>query len=483
MIIGGGASVLVLASAGVGTWAAIHPDATKAPTAAPAKKPVLDRYRSTSLTIPRTTVWKSATATAAGLLFVEPQVAGFNGLIMDDDGEPVWIEPTKANLTDLRVQHYLGAPVITYWSGKSIGGHGQGEGSILDTGYNKIAEVKAGNGLLADLHEFTVTSRGTALMTAYSTVRADLSSIGGPSSGYMFNCHVQEVDIATGTVLLDWDAMQHVPIDETYLTIKLAAGADGSTPAKAFDTYHANAISEDGDALLVSLRHTHTVYCIDRTTGTVRWRFGGKNGDIAIADDAKFAWQHDVRMNPNGQVSLFDNHYYSPGSGHSRGMFFEVDATKMVATNTAEFAYQNHRATAMGSVQLLEGGHVLVGWGVAPFVTEFAPDGQAIYQASLGGISYRANRAEWHSSPTTVPDIAVAERSGKLRVHASWNGATEVASWRVLQGPNAGSLAPVVTVKRAGFETSILAPSAAQTSVEALDQSGKILGRSRAIAA
>jgi hypothetical protein len=399
---------------------------------------------------------------------------------MRENGEPVWIEPTKANLTDLKVQTYRGSPVLTYWSGKSTGGHGAGSGTILDTTYTPIATVTAGNDLDADLHEFNLTSRGTALITIYAVKKADLSSIGGPANGSIMDCHVQEIDVASGKVLLDWSALDHIPVAETYLGLTQDEGHDGTSAERAFDAYHLNAVEEDGDALLISARHTHSIYSIDRTSGGIRWRFGGRESDIRVAKDALFAWQHDVRRHADGTITLFDNHLYSGTDGRSRGMKFSLNSAETEATLLQEYSYDDHLGTAMGSMQLLGNGNVLIGWGTDPAVTEFTAAGKAVYEATLGGISYRSYRHEWSAQPTTKPDIAARIEGGRMRVYASWNGATDVKSWRVLSA-NAGAVATVAEVKRSGFETSLLVPKASQASVQALGADGRILGTSGTI--
>jgi hypothetical protein len=448
------------------------------PKAAPKPQPL--SYLSTDLTIPKTTAWKRG-ATAAGLLFVTPQVKDFKGLIMDETGEPIWIEPTNSNVTDLRVQTLDGKPVLTYWTGKSSSGQGEGTGTILDTSYRTIGKVSAGNGLKADLHEFGLTSNRSALLTAYSVAKRDLSALGGPVDGYIYDCHLQEVDVATGAVLLDWSAMDHLDIAETYLGLKQDKGHDGTSAARAFDAFHINCVSEDGDRLLVSLRHTHTIYSVDRTTGAIVWRLGGKKSDFALPADAVFAWQHDARRHPDGSISLFDNHLYSGTDGVSRGMFFELDEETKTATNTASFSYGKHLGIAMGSMQVLDNGHVLIGWGTDPAVTEFTADGRAIYQANLGGIAYRAHKSRWTATPTTRPDIALRPAGGgKLRVYASWNGATEVARWRILAGDTAQTLMPTTTIDRSGFETDVMVQTAPRIAVQALDSSGAVLATSDA---
>ena len=66
--------------------------------------------------------------------------------------------------------------------------------------------------------------------------------------------------------------------------------------------------------------------------------------------------------------------------------------------------------------------------------------------------------------------------------YASWNGATTVASWQVLGGTSNATLAPVASVPRVGFETTISVPGApAYVAVQALDAVGNVLGTSHVI--
>ena len=52
-------------------------------------------------------------------------------------------------------------------------------------------------------------------------------------------------------------------------------------------------------------RHTHAVYKLDRVTGSVEWRLGGRASDFEIADDAVFLKQHDARRSADGTLKVF----------------------------------------------------------------------------------------------------------------------------------------------------------------------------------
>jgi hypothetical protein len=97
-----------------------------------------------------------------------------------------------------------------------------------------------------------------------------------------------------------------------------------------------------------------------------------------------------------------------------------------------------------------------------------------------GDVSYRAFRMPWTSRPTGRPATAVLRGDdGTIAVYVSWNGATEVARWRVDTGLQRASLKPVASKTRTGFETAIPLPATAgYLAVTALDATGKALGTS-----
>ncbi len=47
---------------------------------------------------------------------------------------------------NLRAETYLGEPVLTWYEGLVVSGHGQGHYEIADLSYSQVAVVEAGNG-------------------------------------------------------------------------------------------------------------------------------------------------------------------------------------------------------------------------------------------------------------------------------------------------------------------------------------------------
>lgn len=404
-------------------------------------------------------------------------------MIARRDGELAWFSPVSSGqVLDLNVQLYKGRPVLTWWHGETGQTYGQGNGYIADSSYSTIATIKAGNGLMADMHELTLTDQGTALVDAYRQHTVDLSPLGGKRKGRIVSGVVQEIDIATGDVVFEWDSLDHVPLTETKEQFW------GGTPDNPFDYFHINsmAVAPDGD-LLVSSRHTWTVYKIGRHDGQIRWRLGGKKSDFALGPGANFSWQHHVRAHGTDLITIFDNASSPPEEAQSRGLIVRLDTGKKHATLVRAFTHPAGGLLAdnQGSMQLLPGNRAFVGWGAQPFFTEFDANGAVLLDGHLpvGDQSYRAFTSDWTGRPKDKPAIAVKPNPARGAVaYVSWNGATEVSSWRVLAGKHQSSLAVAATLPKTGFETIIPVNSAGPYfAVTAHDSSGAVIGQSATV--
>ena len=257
-------------------------------------------------------------------------------------------------------------------------------------------------------------------------------------------------------------------------------------PAVQYDYFHVNSISPDTDGnLLVSARGTWTAYKIDRATGAILWRLGGKRSSFRMGPGTRFAWQHDVERRADGTISLFDNEAAPPVGKRSRALILSVDENAgQVSIARAVEHPRGLLAANQGSVQTLPNGNLFVGWGPQRRFSEFTPDGRLVLDGatSLANDHYRVMRLPWTAQPETAPSLAAERRAAaRTAVFASYNGATDVASWEVLAGPTAAALTPVATAARTGFETAIPVPAAGPFfAVRARDAAGRVLGTSKA---
>lgn len=429
------------------------------------------------LRIPALTVTHSEQGSSTDPIFIAPYNApdGQAGaVIVDNGGQPIWENPIAgAVTTDFRVQRYRASPVLTWWEGSIELGHGVGEYVIADSGYRTVRRVQAAGGLRGDLHEFLITPHGTALLTSYVLTRADLSTVGGSRAGSIQDAIFQEIDLASGAVLLEWHSLDHIPLEESYSPVS----AD-------WDFFHINSVDLDGDGnLLISSRSTHTVYKLNRS-GEIIWRLGGKRSDFSMGPGSSFAWQHDARRQLDGTLTIFDNGATPAVERLSRGLILDLDEDTMTATLLRQYTHPGILAGSQGSVQLLANGNVFVGWGEAPRVSEFDHSGRMIFDAMLGEQyqSYRAFRLPWTGRPAEAPAIAVARDGGEVTAYASWNGASDVHSWQLLAGRHPGDLRPVARTRSRGFESTLNTSSAGpRFAVQALQASGAPLGRSSTV--
>jgi hypothetical protein len=400
-------------------------------------------------------------------------------MIFDNLGRLVWFSKDRY-ATDFKVQLYMGEPVLTWWEGEIVAGHGVGEYVIFDDSYREIARVQAGNGYRGDLHEFSITPQDTALLTAYTETQTDLSGIGGPKDGMAWGGIAQELDIETGEVLFEWHSLEHVGVEESYRK-------PPQDPSTALDYFHINSIDIDfDDNLLISAKGTYAVYKIDRESGEVLWRLGGKQSDFEMGPGTKTVSQHDARRQRDGTITIFDNGAPPEVREQSRGIVVDLDMDRMRSTLVREFTLPNGPlSTSQGNLQVLPNGNVFAGWGSEPYSSEFSHDGTLLFDARFLGSaqSYRAFRLPWSGHPSEDPAVAVERGSDdKVTVYASWNGATEIATWQVLASSDPDRLEPVGSASWRGFETTIIVRTAEPlVAVRARSASGRVIGTSRAV--
>jgi hypothetical protein len=134
------------------------------------------------LRIPALTVLQRERGISADPIFIAPYnapAAQAGAVIVGNDGQPIWENPLAEKVTtNFRVQRYRDSPVLTWWEGLIELGHRVGEYVIADAAYRSVRRIQASHGLRGDLHEFVLTSRGTALLTSYVVTQADLSGGG-----------------------------------------------------------------------------------------------------------------------------------------------------------------------------------------------------------------------------------------------------------------------------------------------------------------
>lgn len=408
-----------------------------------------------------------------------PKVDHPGPIILDARGELVWASAERffKTTTNVNVQTYNGIPYLTFWAGDKHGGEGSGTAYMLDSQYRVHRTVKAvGTGLRTDLHDFSITKDGTALISTINDTRADLRALGSfrGKNAPIEDSVLQEIDIETGDLVFQWRASDHFNPTDSYYWNPFG-GYDLIDP---FDFFHLNTAQKDSKGnILISSRHLHKLLYLDGKTGEIIWTLGGKEDDNDFKDlsDGKatdFTWQHHANFQPeeDGIITVLDNAAAGVFSLHdkptSSALMLHVDQDNRTVELIHSYTL-DRRSPSQGSVQRLPSKHVFVGWGPVGAWSEHDISGDLLCEYHFAASwyftiqrvkNYRAFKVyNWKSTPD-YPPIAMI-KGGK--VYTSWNGATEVKYWQ-LQGADEpaenGEYHDLETIEKGGFESSFDIP-------------------------
>lgn len=283
---------------------------------------------------------------------------------------------------------------ITYWDDKNF--------LMIDSSYSPIDTFACGNGYDADWHEFQITSDGHAFLLAWDVQVIDMSKIveGGQEYATVEGVVIQELD-ENKNVVFQWRSWDHFNITD-------AEDVDFTTSYVSY--VHGNALDIDTDGnILLSCRLMNEITKINKTTGDIMWRLGGKNNQFTFINDNGFCRQHDVRRISNGNITLFDN-----GECHetqvSRAVEYNLDEINKTATLVWEYKHpKNIYSETMGNVQRLSNGNTFINWGripdsnmtgdnLFPAITEVRPNKEIAYELTFDKffhMLYRSYRFEW----------------------------------------------------------------------------------------
>lgn len=436
-----------------------------------------------------------AEGTRPGLVFMTPRAANpdypSGPLIHDMKGSVRWFLPRPGRVSsNLEAHTFKGKPVVCWGERPPV----KAPPEIFkldpkdvffvcfDQSYRELFKLRmVGDDVGTDLHELKITKRNTALLLGWRTVKRDLSSVGDTPSSTIIDAVVQEIDLDTGKLLLNWSALDHIPLSDSMFQLPISR--------EAWDPYHPNSISIASDGnLLVSMRHTSAIYKLDRKTGKILWTFGGKSSDFKVERPDTFYFQHDAQPLGGGKVLLFDNGatFTDRRADFSRIMTFQLDGKTRRARLLSSIVHEPAiLAVSQGNARPTENGNIFVGWGNRENFSEYTPEGQQVYDAQVPGNayqSYRVLKGEWVGKPSGRPKVVADTLRGRTLIWVSWNGATEVARWQVLGGNAARTLRRLGSGRYEGFETRLdVAATPRVLRVQAVDREGKVLASSALI--
>ncbi|KAL4963543.1 uncharacterized protein BDV14DRAFT_176374 [Aspergillus stella-maris] len=419
--------------------------------------------------------------------------------IYDGDGVLVWAGAPQfdnRNAFDFREIDIDGEPYISFILQHQYADDGtdKGYGYVLDQHYEQKYKTGVVNDLSAfNMHEYKVLEGGkTALACLYHSEYTDLSALDRPNDfSWIIAGGILELDTVTGEVLFEWSSFNNVFVDESVKVYQ------NSYPANrpGWDYIHVNSVDKNsvGDYLL-SARFANTIYYIT-SEGEIAWRLGGKYSDFDL--DFTFSKQHHaqfIESNGTHHVISFLNNASDELEAEedvSSALYVEIDsaASPMTAKVIKRINRPDGGLTRLrGNVQTLPNGNTFVGWSERGYQSEHDPDGHLLMEAKFVSTrlsSYRSWKHPFIGRPNTPPDVVSSvygtdESDMTTIIHVSWNGATDIATWRFFaRSAEDGVAVPIGETTKTDFETMYIADGYLDwVSAEALDKDGNHLGKS-----
>ncbi len=341
------------------------------------------------------------------------------GMILDSAGVPVWYRRGTPGREPRDLKRLADGSLAWFQT------FGPGFGNDPTNGFENF-EL---DGTLIDLiqtvgaptnhHEMVQLPNGNFLLTAMLVLpppadvlqcrrQEALGVFPVENSEHVLRAIVQEVTPA-GALVRDWDsAGEFDTVTETTVPICFRIGT-----TDYLSSFHPNAVDlkpngpgTADDQLLVSARHADAIYAINFDAETVAWKLGGTTTpeSLTIVGDPLGGpkRQHDIRLLPNGHISMYDNRTqftnaappFATTSGPARYVEYAIDEGARTATLVREIRRSDGSFSgATGSGRLQPDGAVVINWGSVPgpVFTEYDADNQPIFEVDMPGInsSYR----------------------------------------------------------------------------------------------
>ena len=312
-------------------------------------------------------------------------------MIIGNNGIPVFAQKTDGGVYDFKPQPN---GTLSYYDIKMDSYY------ILDKDYNLIDSIRCLNGIETDIHELRILPNGNFLILGFDAHKVDMSKIveGGNPSATIIGYVVQEID-KNKNVIFEWKTWDHFEITDSYTDLK----------QPTIDVAHGNSIDVDTDGnFLISFRNTQEIDKIDRVTGEILWRLGGKKNQFKFINDTLgFSWQHAARRLLNGNIILFDNGCRREPSSlsFSRALEYKIDEKNKTATLVWQFRNTpDIYSIGLGYSQRLQNGNTFIAWGAAvPAITEVTASGKKVFELSFKDnySTYRAYRFPWKPNRQT----------------------------------------------------------------------------------
>lgn len=253
---------------------------------------------------------------------------------------------------------------------------------------------RVGDAEATDVHDLQVLPNGDYMIGDVSYKGGfDSSAFGGYVGSTVLDYAIRQVT-PRGRTVRSWSPSDHIGLDETgrwWPSI--------TEDTLIYDVFHWNAAEVDGRFMYLSFRHLDAIYKVDRFTGEIVWKLGGTqtSKSLKVLKDPRehpLGGQHDVRVQPNGTITVFNNRT-DLDDAVPRAERFRINERKGTATLVESIADPDvPTAACCGSARRQPGsGDWLISWGgyLSP-VGAYDDRGRLLYRLGIDGtFSYRAS--------------------------------------------------------------------------------------------
>jgi hypothetical protein len=339
-----------------------------------------------------------ANAIADGYIFLSVSTdvngVGYYVMILDNDGTVYWYKELPDDYSyDFKVLPNGHLHYAQFIHHHTYTGGGDAVHIILDENFNEVETIEAGNGYVAEAHDFQMLPNGYALLIGYYMSEVDMSQIvsGGHPAALVSGAIVQELDGNKGnrSVVFQWRTWDNYAFED------YSFGRRSTN--KTISAFHFNTINQDNDGQLF----TSGIRKLNRQTGEIIYNLGGSYNEFTFAGaDANVSHigGHAFHRLANGNVMNYDNGGRR-GEATSRVHEYSLDEINKIATHVWTYTpVPDIPAWHRGNAKRLPNGNTFIGWGGAsgdpiPTCTEVTPDGNVIFEVYFDDPNVESYRA------------------------------------------------------------------------------------------
>ena len=362
-----------------------------------------------------TTYIYDANAIADGYVFLsvstEVEGVGFYVMILENDGNVVWYKELPDDYSyDFNMQSNGYLHYAQLFHHHTYAGGGDVVHVILDENFNEVEMIQAGNGYLAEAHDFQMLPNGNVLLFGYYLNEVDMSQVvpGGHPGALVSGTIVQELD-SQRNVIFQWRTWDYHTFEDFFSILT----DDPRSQNAVINTFHINALSRDIDGNIFvmtpqpapRLPRSGWVKKINLRTGEIMYTLGGDYNEFSfVGVDPNEApghfTGHAFHRIPNGNVLDYDNGARD-FTVSSRAHEYRLDEQNKIAEHV--WTYEPNiivSGLGRGNAQRLPNGNTMIGWGTVrgtyrPVATEVTPNGEKVWELFFDNTavgSYRAFR-------------------------------------------------------------------------------------------